>query len=177
MTSKDPRIKSLFETALELEKKGKLFYDQAAEKSDPGLGGRIFKLLAEEELTHIERIKKIHEAIEAKGVFPADWQGLAPKPGNLGKVFRELAIQHGRGINAGTTELDALDAGIEFEARSIAFYQDQGQQAASAPEKEFLDKMVDEERSHHAALTDMKFYFADPAGWFREFEKGGLDGA
>ena len=177
MTSKDPRIESLFETALELEKKGKLFYDQAASRSDPELGGRIFKLLAEEELTHIERIKKIHEAIEAEGVFPADWQGLTPKLGNLGKVFRELAIQHGRGINAQTSDLEALDTGIDLEARSIAFYQDLGQKAASAPEKEFLDKMVDEERSHHTALTDMKFYLSDPAGWFLENEKGGLDGA
>lgn len=177
MTSKDPRLESMLETALDMENKGKTFYDQAEKKAAPELGQRIFKMLGEEELVHIDRIKKIYESIKTNGVFPVDWQGLTPKHGNLARVFRDLALKHGREINAKTSDLEALAVGIDFEAESIKFYQDLGLKAQSEAEREFLARMVDEEKSHYTALKDMKFYFADPAGWFRETEKGGLDGA
>jgi hypothetical protein len=37
--------------------------------------------------------------------------------------------------------------------------------------------MISEEKSHHAALSDMKLYLSDPAAWFVEQEHPGLDGA
>jgi hypothetical protein len=37
--------------------------------------------------------------------------------------------------------------------------------------------MVVEEKSHHKILEDAKLYLTDPSSWFREHEKGGLDGA
>jgi len=38
-------------------------------------------------------------------------------------------------------------------------------------------QMISEEKSHHAALSDMKLYLSDPAAWFVEQEHPGLDGA
>jgi len=62
---------------------------------------------------------------------------------------------------------------IDFEMRSVEFYEEQLPKATDSLEQEFIKKMIVEERGHHAALTDMKFYLSDPAGWFREKERGG----
>ncbi|MBW2648656.1 MAG: hypothetical protein JRC53_02390 [Deltaproteobacteria bacterium] len=87
-----------------------------------------------------------------------------------------MAKKHGSKIIADTSDLEALDTGIDFEMRSVEFYEEQLTKATNSLEQEFIKKMVTEERGHHAALTDMKFYLSDPAGWFREKERGGLDG-
>ena len=44
-------------------------------------------------------------------------------------------------------------------------------------EKKFLERMIQEERTHHSTLTDMKLYLSDPSSYFIETEKHGLDGA
>jgi len=71
-----------------------------------------------------------------------------------------------------TSDLEALDTGIDFEARSVEFYEKQLTKAINPPEQEFIRKMVTEERGHHAALTDMKFYLPiRPAGFVRRKEE------
>jgi rubrerythrin len=72
--------------------------------------------------------------------------------------------------------MEALDTGIDLEARSVEFYEKQLTEAADPLEQEFIRKMVAEEKGHHAVLKDMKFYLSDPEDWFRERESGGLDG-
>lgn len=59
----------------------------------------------------------------------------------------------------------------------VAFYQDHLSKAKDRVEREFIEQMVTEEKSHHAALSDMKLYLSDPAAWFVEQEHPGLDGA
>jgi hypothetical protein len=50
--------------------------------------------------------------------------------------------------------------------------------ARSAPEeREFLNHLIAEERSHYIMLADLKFYYIDPEHWFMEKGKTDLDGA
>lgn len=60
--------------------------------------------------------------------------------------------------------------------KSMTFYQEYLKKAASSEERGFLEKMVTEEQSHAKVLEDTRFYLKDPASWFAEKERSGLDG-
>ena len=87
-----------------------------------------------------------------------------------------MAFAHGKNITANTSDLEALDMGIDLESRSITFYKENLTKAQDSLEREFIEEMIGEENSHHAVLSDMKLYLSDPAGWFFEHEHTGLDG-
>jgi len=166
----------MLSTALDMEKKGKAFYDRAARNCRSGQVKDIFRMLAEQEVVHIERINRLYESLTGgKGWCELEYKD--SKHLSIGKVFSEMARKHGANIKTYTTDIEALDAGIDMEARSLKFYQDQLEAAGDPMEKEFLEKMAAEEKEHHATLSDMRLYLSDPSSWFSEKERTGLDGA
>lgn len=44
-------------------------------------------------------------------------------------------------------------------------------------ERKFLTRIIEEEGEHYKALADLRFYYVDPANWFMEKSRSGLDGA
>ncbi|MBE9569830.1 MAG: ferritin family protein [Proteobacteria bacterium] len=176
MTGKFDRSLRMLSTALDMEEKGKEFYEGAIETAKNEVGRDIFRTLMEDENIHMDRIRKIYASLSDNQAWSEEWKGLKVKHDDLGELFRQMAKKHGAEITADTSDLEALDIGIDFESRSVEFYEEQLTKAVDPLEQEFIRKMVTEERSHHAALTDMKLYLSDPAGWFREKEHGGLDG-
>jgi len=170
------RAMKMLSAALEMEEKGRTFYERAVSICKNDMGKEIFQMLMEDEDDHMVRIRSIHETLSGKQSWPEHWKELKATHDDLGLVFEKMVKKRGVEIDVDTGALDALDTGIDFEAISVEFYEKQLTKATDPLEQEFIGKMVAEERGHHAALTDMKFYLSDPAGWFREKERGGLDG-
>ncbi|HUT54703.1 MAG TPA: ferritin family protein [bacterium] len=169
------RTCDMLSTALDMEKKGKAFYQRAGKKCKDPKCRDVFKMLADLEVEHIERIRKIYESLES-GEGWCDWDEEGTHP-DLGQVFRELTFRHGADITADSTDLEALDTGLGLEKESISFYQEAAKKATDKEEKEFLKAMVGEEKMHHQSLADMRLYLENPAAWFAEQEKPHLDGA
>ena len=170
------RAMKMLSTALEMEERGKAFYEHAVSNCKNDMGKEIFQTLMEDENLHMVRIRSIYETLSGEQAWSENWKGLNVTHDDLGLIFEKMAKKRGPEIDVDTGDLEALDTGIDFEARSVEFYEKQLTKATDFLEQEFIRKMVAEERGHHAALTDMKFYLSDPAGWFREKEHGGLDG-
>ncbi|MBW2631917.1 MAG: ferritin family protein [Deltaproteobacteria bacterium] len=170
------RAMEMLSTALEMEERGKAFYQRAVSTCKNDMGKEIFQALMEDENLHMVRIRSIYETLSGKQAWSENWKELKVTHGDLGSIFEKMAKKRGSEIDVDTSDLEALDTGIDFEARSVEFYEKQLTKATNPLEQEFIRKMVAEERGHHAALTDMKFYLSDPAGWFREKEHSGLDG-
>jgi len=177
MSEKDQKVLEMLATALRMEEKGKAFYDKAAAACSNEPGKDIFLSLAKDEVVHMDRIRFIHESLSGGKAWAGTWKDMKLKQQSMAKVFREMAKKHATNVTATADDIESLEIGIEFEAESIKFYQERLEKAEEQTEREFLERMVDEEKSHHAALIDMKLYLSDPAGWFREQERGGLDGA
>ena len=95
----------------------------------------------------------------------------------MAAVFREMAIKHGPEIKSSPSDIKALETGIDLEAKSVDFYKKQLEKASDKMEIEFIKKLVNEERRHHFALSDMKLYLENPTVWFEEQERVRLDGA
>lgn len=161
--------------AIELEEKGKKFYEKAASDCERGLGKEVFAMLRDDELRHIERIKEIEKALD-KNEGVADACALSDDHQDPGDVFRKIAAR-AQDHKACPSTVKALDTGIEFELALVMFYEDALEKAQDDLEKEFLKRMVAEEKGHYALLEDMNFYYEDPEGWLMEQDNAGLDGA
>jgi rubrerythrin len=164
-------------TALEMEDKGRAFYEKAAAACANDLGRGIFRMLAEDEKLHQERIRKIHGQLQGGKAWPSEWQQVGQPHDEMPRMFHAFAEKHGARVTAAAGDIEALETGISLEAASIRFYREALAKAEERQAREFLERMVAEEIVHRNTLTDMKFYLSDPAGWFRETEGGGLDGA
>ena len=168
---------TMLSTALEMEEKGKKFYQQAIAKCQDRLGQEIFTMLRDDEGVHLERIRKIYQSLSDNQGWTTQWENYQIQHEDPGVVFTKLAKQHGEKMQGQTTTVEALDVGLDLELQSVTFYQEHLAKATDAIERKFLDRMVYEERGHHALFADLKLYYADPASWFRERERHGFDGA
>lgn len=166
----------MLRAALEMEKKGKDLYDKFARSCRNKECREIFETLARDEVLHMKRINQIYDSLSAGEPWCDDWKekGETRDPG---RIFTELVKKHAGKVRAEAGDMEALEVGIELEDESIGFYRDWLDKSGEAVEKDFLRKMVAEEKGHHAALIDMKLYLADPSSWFSEKERSHYDGA
>lgn len=163
------------EIALKMEKEGREFYLKAGQKNKNELGQKLFHSLADAELEHMEKIKKIHEAILSTAKWPEGKTSFVK--GKLPQtVFTEALDNLGHLIKATTDELEALRTGMELENKSLLFYLDRRGQAASGDEKQFYQALVVEERGHFMLLLDSYEYLLDPQAYFVRTEHHGMDG-
>ena len=164
-------------TALAMEEAGRRFYEKAASTCKNSLGAELFKTLAEDEVHHTASIKQIYGSLETCGRFADEWKAHAKEHTDVAAFFTDLVGRHRGTTTCDAGDLDAVEVGIEMELKAITFYLQRLGKCADPLERKFLDAMVAEERNHHTALSDMRFYLTNPVAFFNEKERSGFDGA
>jgi rubrerythrin len=164
------------ETALTMEEKGRQFYEGAAATCKLDECRKMFLKLAEDEVVHARRIEEIHASVAADEGW-CDWDEPVPTRGQFVDLIAKTVKKHGADVNAETSDVKALRIATEMETESIRFYSAQRDAVSGRVPKRFYGQLIMEETAHFRALTDMLYYLTDPAGWFRDQERGGLDGA
>jgi len=177
MTQENQRALQMLSTALEMEEKGYKFYDKAIDECGVNVARDIYRMLRDDEIMHAERIKTIYTSLTGGEGWSDNWKQVQEAHEDLGGVFRKLAQEHGSKFHCEVSDVEALDVGIDFESKSVAFYKENLPKAEGDLEREFVEQMIAEEIKHHELLLDMKFYLTDPDGWFREKEHLHVDGA
>lgn len=167
---KDPHLKML-STALKMEERGKKMYEKWAEKAKSAFGKEIFGMLAKDELVHMRRIRAVYESLENGKGWSKDWKSLKFEHGDLKKVFAKLTKKHNAEVKAQANEIKAVSVGVELEHSSIKYYSEKLEKASDKTEKAFLEKMIEEEKGHLAALLDLKSFLEDPADWHMKKER------
>ncbi len=162
-------------TALEMEEKGKVFYEKAVSSCEQGLGKEVFTMLRDDELKHIERIREIEKALD-KDEDLVQVCRIDEEQDDLKKVFRDMAAKSQKETPC-TYAVKALQTGIDFELALIRFYEEALRGAEEDLEREFLKRMVSEEKGHYVLLSDLNYYYEDPEGWAMEKSGYELDGA
>ncbi len=175
MTEARDRVLKMLKTALDMEEKGRAFYEKAAKECSNKFGNEMFNALLNDEIVHVERIKKIYEALTHDHPWDSGWQNVEHKPKDLRSIFSSLVKQHKDQIKSCASDISALDVGLDFENKSVTFYENELKLATDPIEQEFIRKMIVEERGHHQALADSKLYLQDPAAWYNEHEKSMSD--
>lgn len=168
---------SMLEAALEIEHKGKAFYEKALQQVKNKLGRAILETLIQEELVHMDRIRMIAASLQQKQAWTEDWRNLGIDKNEIEAIFNKMAREHKTATTADTSDIEVLAMGIDLELESIAFYESHLDLAGDPLEEAFLTQIVAEEKVHHASLEDMVLYLKNPEAWFTEHEHHTLDGA
>ncbi len=176
MGEREEQMLKVFRIALEIEEKGRAFYQGVAETTQNSLGKKVFKMLMSDESVHKKRITMVYQSLSRNQVWSEDWKQQKVDQGGPQKIFRELGKKQSQNLETDASDLAALEVGIGLEFASISFYQERLNQTKEKMEKEFLGQMIQEEKNHHQLLADMKLYLNDPSAWFIEKERHGLDG-
>lgn len=171
------RSMKMLAAALEKEERGRDFYAKAVSTCTNELGKEIFRVLAAEEGIHIRRVKEIYDALSGGKSWSGDWKSYSTENENLRALFRQRMQKLGPKVTAGTPDLEAVEIGLTFEQGAIDFYEAELANATDALEREFIEVMIREERSHLASLSDVKLYLTNPESWYIEMERHTLDGA
>jgi len=169
----------MFETALEMEQRGYAHYQRFVQSTENELGRELFTTLRDDELVHIERIKKIFAAVqrgETRWTPGYEVNDAKTTPESLDQMFARMKDKHGEAVTAASGDIEALDVGIDFELKAVAFYETYLPEASDEIERQFTLRMIAEERFHHKALVDTKLFLTNPEAWYLEREKSGLEG-
>lgn len=177
MTEASERALTMLNLALQKEEKGRQFYKEASEKCASEVGKEMFRSLMADEGVHIKRIKEIFAALQEGGVWNSEWRKLNVENEDLRGLIKERITKLGSKVTPESGDLDAVKIALQMEQGAINFYEDQFTKATDPLEKDFIIKMISEERTHFAALGDVKLFLENPESWFAEKERSGLDGA
>jgi len=168
---------TMLEAALNLEEKGRAYYEKAIRDVQGKLGREMLEALMREELVHMDRIRMIAARLKTEQTWGVEWKSLTFDKNELHAIFNKMAREHQDTIRAEASDLDVLKFGIDLELESIAFYEDCLKRAIDPREREFLTQIVGEERGHYTSLEDMQLFLTNPQAWFTEHEHSSLDGA
>jgi rubrerythrin len=141
------------------------------------VGIETFRMLRDEEDQHGQRIQIIYEELK-KGNLSADaCRYIEIDTPDRKSILLKIAEQHGKMPKACLDDVVAIETGMQLENKSIQFFEGRLEKATDAVEREFLSRIIAEEREHYVLLADLKYYYTDPEAWFMEKSRARLDGA
>jgi rubrerythrin len=170
-------LKDAMCAAVDIKEKMKQLYAEAAGKCSDELGTETFRMLEKMEAEHLDRLRNIYaDLVKGETGFDScrfyDFDTVDRRA-----VMKRIARERKLVSKACLDDVAAIESGIELENKSIEFFSGRLKSASSSVEREFLNHMIAEERSHYILLADLKFYYIDPEHWFMEKGRTDLDGA
>lgn len=147
--------------AIQLEKDGHTFFEEAAKKTENKLGKKMFETLAKDEINHLHTFQKMFDTITGTG----DWQQLAQGLPKVGKVpIFEEEIQKKADVNP--TELDALRTAMDVERKAIDFFTKVVEETEDLLAKKIFIRIKEEEEYHYDLLQAQVDYLTKSGFWF-----------
>lgn len=162
--------------ALNNEMREHEFYQKNADRTGNAVGKAMFQQIAAEELEHYERLKEIH----ANWVKGRKWPETVPlkvKETAIQSVLKAAIKGAPKTAKGDADDLQAIRTAIDFEARGASHYAKLRDEVVDPREKAFFNLLADIEHEHFVSLKETEEFLIDPASWYREKEKSGLDGA
>jgi rubrerythrin len=164
------------EVALKNEMNEREFYLKHAGRTRNAVGKAMFKLIADDELEHYQRLKALHEKWEKDHKWP-ETVPLTVKQTNVKTLLDEVIRKVDEMPEADDDDLVAIDTATKFEAKGSELYTELSNASSDPREKAFFTLMAGMEREHYLSLKDAEEYLKDPSSWFTKKEHHGLDGA
>lgn len=164
-------------TVVDIKEKMRSFYAEAAGKCGDRVGAETFEMLRDTEQKHLESLNTIYADL-SKGSGDLDacrfYDFEAP---DRSEVMKKLRQKRQKVSEACLDDVAAIESGMELENKAIEFFVSRLKEAVEPIERELLNQMIAEERSHYIMLADLKFYYIDPGHWLMEKSRSSLDGA
>jgi rubrerythrin len=150
-------IQEIIEIAIEIEKNGEAFYRTLVESANTARLRDLFKYLSEEEKKHKVRFEEILKSVGGYQIseiyYATEYMGymkaLADERVFTKDVFAPDIVKNLK------SSKEAINLAIGFEKDSIIFLHEM-QDMISDPEKETVQRLLNEEREHIRRLSVMK---------------------
>jgi rubrerythrin len=150
------RASEIVEMAMELEKRGELYYATVAQKvTTPGVRA-LFEELAQEERHHYSAFEELTRTTwDTSPTFDGDWdQYLMYLRATLDSTFFEGTDKALAVAEQVADENEALMMALDFEKETMLFYYDLRDKVTES-DKRVVERVIAEEKSHVQRLSAM----------------------
>ncbi len=161
-------VEEILQKSIQLEEEGFKYYSESAQKVKNSLGRRMLERLANDEKNHIERFKKLYEAVTNKAV---DQVKLSDRqPTSFEMIFDRLKDQLDGAIEelgeTGVDDQEIIEMAMDLENTARFFYKEAAQKAEDEKIKHFFELLAKEEDAHYEVLQKTLQFFDDPSLFF-----------
>ena len=174
MPKKDLKI---LQAAIKMEEDGRKFYLKSSKTAKNAVAKKLLVSLADQELTHIERIEEISQGLKGE----KDWGDFAKTISRGAKkklvlVFRPLSASEKKKLKADPSNLEAITIAMEKETKSYDYYDKQSKETDIRIARVFYDGLKKEEERHYELLEEAYSLLSDSASWFAKREGRVMEG-
>lgn len=172
MTEIHKRAAEAIKMAIQMEKDGRAFYEEAARKTTSKLGKEIFESLAKEEIKHLHTFQKMFEEITKSG----DWKGEIEKYSSKVRkapLFQDNPEKVG---DADPNDVEAIRLAMDKERAGINYYTKLAEETSDDLARDLFNRIKIEE-VYHYDLLQLQYDSLTRAGvWFNmsEFQMDGM---
>lgn len=177
MANEYDAVLDMFCTALQMKEKKKALYEEAMKTCPDQVGIETFRMLRDAEDEHHQRMQKVYEEMKQGPVGLDACQFHTFDTEDKRALLRRVAEEYGKVPKACVDDVVAIETGMQLEDASILFFDKLLSRATNPAERDFIQRMLVDEREHYRLLADLKFYYVDTEQWFLEKGRQRLDGA
>jgi len=157
--------------AVQLERDGRAFYLDAAEKAASELTRKMFASLAADEVDHIAWIEKMMPDVDTATDANRDLYG------RLSHIFAEVPDEERQKIVGSDDDVAAIHAALAIEKKAVDAYDKWQEEADELDVKKLCNLLTGVERFHIQVLQNTLEYLERPADWFMQEEQWNFEGA
>ena len=159
-------VKDAILTAIQMEKDGYSFYIRAASQTESDMGKTIFESLAQDEQRHLDIFQKMFE----DKVSESEWNDLVDSSKKYAKIpIFPTDLNDAPGMDAESTELDALRMAMDAEKEAIEYYEKIMENLENQDVKKVIDEIIGQEKNHYS-LLEKEFNHINTTGYWFEFD-------
>jgi len=140
----DDRTLDILKQALLLEKRGKSFYQTVAQQTKNKAVESFFKLMADEEQTHIHMLSEQYKSYQEIGRFNADIR--SEEKSKVSEIVLNDNMKEQ--ISAAGYEAAAVSAAISMEMKSVELYTERAKSATDEEEELLYQWLAGWEETH-----------------------------
>jgi rubrerythrin len=156
---------------MEIEREGRKFYLDAAERTVGDKGKAMWRSLARQEALHIEYLTNARRDLVEKGQWASfGMEGVRfLSKQEIHRIFPKTAESK---VEPDADELAALQTGIEMEVKSRDFYEDLAKKTKDPRGKDMYEKLAQWEETHRQILQAGYDYLKKTGFWLDIQELG-----
>ncbi len=157
--------------AVQLERDGRKFYLEAAERASSTEVRKMFASLADDEADHIRWVERAAADVDTAAEVNRRLYG------RLRFIFADVPEAQLRRLAASERDTEAIRFAIDIEDKSVAAYETWARECEDEDVRKLCQMLVGVERFHRTALENTLEYFEHTADWFMKEEQWNFEGA
>jgi len=157
--------------AVQLERDGRKFYLEAANRTPNEEVRKMFASLADDEADHARWIERAAADVDTAAAVNRRLYD------RLRFIFADVPEAKLRRIASSERDVDAIHFAISIEDRSVAAYETWARECEDADVRKLCQMLVGVERFHRTALENTLEYFEHTPDWFMKEEQWNFEGA